>query len=128
MVGIHTHLGGKVERNRKSGNALRQKIAIAPIALFGGSKAGVLAHGPKPGAIHVRIDPSREGVLAGLITCRFGAHDLEILRAFQKEETPNHPMRATNRPPTICSPMGSLPRTIRYPNTVAKTMKTKPIA
>ena len=81
MIGIHAHLGGQIEGDREAGDALRQQIAIAAIAFFGGSEAGVLAHGPEAAAIHVRIDPAGEGVLAG----QFGTHDLEILRAFRKE-------------------------------------------
>ena len=61
MVGIHAHLGGQIEGDREPGDALRQQIAIAAVAFFGGSEAGVLAHGPEAAAVHVRIDPSREG-------------------------------------------------------------------
>ncbi len=59
MIGIHAHLGRQIERDGKSGDALRQQIAIAPVAFLGGSEAGVLAHGPEAAAVHVRIDPAR---------------------------------------------------------------------
>ena len=107
MIGIHAHLGRQVERNRKPGDALRQQIAIAAIAFLGGSEAGVLAHGPEPAAIHVRIDPAGEGVLAREFA---GRHDLEILRAFQKEEMPNQAIRRQRLPNASLESDGSLPR------------------
>ena len=64
MIGIHAHLRGQIEGHRKPGDALRQQIAVAPVALLGGAEAGVLAHGPEPAAIHVRIDSAGVGVLA----------------------------------------------------------------
>ena len=73
MVGIHAHLRRQIEGDREPGDALRQQIAIAAVALFGGSEAGVLAHGPEPAAVHVRIDAAGEGVLAGQFAGR--AHD-----------------------------------------------------
>ena len=65
MIGIHAHLGRQIERDGKPGDALRQQITIAAVALFGGSEARILAHGPEAAAVHIRIDPSSEGVLAG---------------------------------------------------------------
>ena len=47
MIGIHAHLGREIEGDREAGDALRQQVAIAAIALFGGAEAGVLAHGPE---------------------------------------------------------------------------------
>ena len=65
VVGVHAHLGRQIERDGEPGDALRQEITIAAIAFFGGSEAGVSPHGPEAAAVHVRIDPAREGVLAG---------------------------------------------------------------
>ena len=85
MVGIHAHLGGQIEGDGKSGDALREQITVALVALFGGAEAGVLAHGPEAAAVHVGVDSAREGELAGLVSTEFGAHDLEIFRARRKE-------------------------------------------
>ena len=52
MIGIEPHLGGQVECDGESGDALREQIAIAPVALFGGSETGILPHGPQAAAIH----------------------------------------------------------------------------
>ena len=84
MVGIEAHLRRQVEGDRKSGGALREQVAVAPVALFGGAEAGVLAHGPEPAAVHVAVDAARVGELAR--PAQFMAHEREILRARRKEE------------------------------------------
>ena len=86
MVGIDAHLGGQIEGHRKSGGALREQIAVAPVAFFGGAEAGVLAHGPEAAAVHVAIDAAGVGKFAGLT--QTVAHDREILRARRNEEMP----------------------------------------
>ena len=84
MVGVHAHLGGEVEGDGESGGALRKQVAIALVAFFGAAEAGVLAHGPEAGAVHVLINAAGVGELAGL----FVSHERVILRARRKEETP----------------------------------------
>ncbi len=75
MIGIHAHLRGQIEGDGKPGDALRQQIAIAAVAFFGGSEAGVLAHGPEAAAVHVRIDAPGEGELPGQLV----RHDLRLM-------------------------------------------------
>src|ERR1700676_568878 len=125
MIGIHAHLRRQVERDGKTRDPLGQQIAVAPVALLGRAESGILAHCPGSSAIHVWVNSPCVRVLAwenvGV------GHDLEILRAFQKEEIPYHAIKRTKTVPTICKPADSLPRITRYPNTTANTMKTKPI-
>ncbi len=130
MVGIHAHLGRKIERNREPSDALRQQIAVAAVALLGSSEAGVLPHGPEAAAVHVRVYPSSERILPRQFRAQFCSHDLEILRARKKEWIPN---------PAMISPNGisrasrgkesSLPqsRQMACAGSRAKTMKKKPI-
>ena len=66
MVGVHAHLGGQIEGYGESGGALREQVAIALVAFFGGAEAGVLAHGPEARSVHVPIDAAGVGELAGL--------------------------------------------------------------
>ena len=128
VIGIHPHLRGQIEGNRKSGDALRKKIAVTPVAFLGRPESGVLAHGPQPAAIHVGIYPSGVGVLAGELA--WVGHDLEILRARQKDDIPNHPMISTNgMVKARCAPLPSLPKLRMAAGTgsTAKTRKKKPI-
>src|SRR5260370_10181996 len=125
MIGIHAHLRGQIKRNGKTRCALGQKIAVAPVAFLGRAESGILAHCPGPPAIHIWVNSPCVRVLARE-TVGVG-HDLEILRAFQKDEIPYQAIKSTKMVPTSCKPRDSLPRMTRYPNTTANTMKTKPI-
>ncbi len=58
------------------------RIAVAPVALLGRAEAGVLAHGPEPLAVHVRMNAPRVRVLPRKFVRR--AHEREILRAVEK--------------------------------------------
>src|SRR5262245_8044159 len=65
MIGIAPHLGRQVEGHREPGLSLLEQVAVAAIGFFRGAKAGVLAHGPQPPAIHGRLDSAGEGIVAG---------------------------------------------------------------
>ena len=65
MVAVVAHLGGQIEGYRESGGALREQVAIAPVAFFGGAEAGVLAHGPEAAAVHLAVDAAGVRELAG---------------------------------------------------------------
>ena len=56
MIGIHAHLRGQIESHGESGDALREQIAVTPVALLGRAETGVLAHGPEPAAVHLRVN------------------------------------------------------------------------
>src|SRR5690606_5347076 len=86
-------LSGQVEGNREPGSALRNQIAIAAVTFLRAAEAAVLAHGPEPAAVHVRIDAPRVRELTGLLE----VHEREILRARRKEEIPKLSMMKTNR-------------------------------
>ena len=75
---------GRSKATDKPGGALGEQVAIALVAFFGAAEAGVLAHGPEAGAVHVLIDAAGVGELAGV----FVSHERVILRARRKEETP----------------------------------------
>ena len=131
MIRIHAHLRGKIEGHRETRHPLREQITVAPVALFGGAEAGVLAHGPQAGAVHVRVNAPREGELARQF---MGAvHEREILRALRKEVTPKYAINAP-KPMNISTrkilPSGELSwRTLRtVPGTIhaANTRKMKP--
>src|SRR5881394_1553214 len=88
MVGIHPHLGRKIEGNRESGDPLRKKKPIAPIALIGRSEPRVLAHGPELAPVHVRMNPASERIP----TRQFASviHERPILRARRKDVIPKY--------------------------------------
>src|SRR3989338_6928312 len=50
----------------------------SPIGGLRRSKAAVLAHGPEPFAIHVRVNPPRERIGAGLADVFFGVSIAEV--------------------------------------------------
>ena len=72
VIGVKTELGGEIEGDGEAGDALGKEESIAAIALFGCAKAGVLAHGPKTFAIHVRINPTGVWERSGLFGTVFG--------------------------------------------------------
>jgi hypothetical protein len=63
-IGVISHLGGQVERDGKPGRACLDKLVIAAVRLGCGREAGVLAHGPRPAGIHLRIDAAGKWILA----------------------------------------------------------------
>jgi hypothetical protein len=64
VVGVAAHLGGEVKGYGEAGLAVREKVLEAGVGLLGGAEARVLAHGPRPAAVHARVDTAGEGVLA----------------------------------------------------------------
>src|SRR5262249_48415564 len=64
VVGIHADLRRQVESHRQLHLPLVEQIAIALVGLGCGAEACVLAHGPKPAAVHRRVDAAREGNLS----------------------------------------------------------------
>ncbi len=99
MVGIEADLRGQIERHRKPRGPLRNQIAVAPVALFGGAETGILPHGPGSAAVHLRIDAA--GVWKFARPAQLVAHERDIFRARRNEETPNPLMRSTKRPVTM---------------------------
>ena len=61
MIGVVAHLGGQIERDAQTSDALSEQIAIACVRLGGGTEAGVLPHRPQPAAVHRRLDAARVG-------------------------------------------------------------------
>ncbi len=66
VVRVAAELRGQVERHRQPGRAVLDQVVEALVRLLGARVAGVLAHRPLAAAVHVRVDPAREGVLPGL--------------------------------------------------------------
>src|ERR1035437_10613028 len=137
MVAVVSHLGGQIEGHRETSGALREQVAIAPVASFGGAEAGVLAHCPKAAAVHLPVDAASVRELARV--AERVVHDREILRARRKEVTPKYSMRMVadadktrrNRWPAAWS--GGAPpslmqaRTTPDPQYTATQKKTNPI-
>ena len=65
MIGVVADLGGEVEGDGEPGLSLLKEVVVAAVALVGGAKAGVLAHGPEAAAVHVRLHAAGERILAG---------------------------------------------------------------
>ena len=65
MIGVEADLGGKIKGYGKSGGPLGEQITVAGIRFDSRAEAGVLAHGPKPAAILVGMNSTRERVLPG---------------------------------------------------------------
>src|SRR5882762_4920691 len=101
MVRIHPHLRRKIEGHGEPGSALLEQVPVATVALFGGTKAGILAHGPQTPPVHIGINAPRVGKFARLTQF---AHDREntliyereILRARRNEEMPYAAMMVMN--------------------------------
>ena len=62
MVRVVADLGRQVEGHREAGRPLGEEIPVALVRLRGAGVAGVLAHGPVPLAVHVRVEPAGVGV------------------------------------------------------------------
>src|SRR5439155_5524353 len=127
MVRIHPHLGGKIEGHREAGSTLRKQVPVTLIAFFGAPEAGILAHGPEPLAVHVGIDAASVRKLAGL--ARFVVHELEILRAWLKQEMPYPAMMVTKT--TVRTILATLPwpvsnsRSARIPDGIGQTASAR---
>ena len=65
MVGVMAHQRRHVERGREAGLAVLEQVVEALVGLRGGAEARELAHRPQPAAVHRRVDPARERILAG---------------------------------------------------------------
>src|SRR5205814_2751841 len=65
IVGVVTHLGRQVERHRKTGLALLEKVSVSPVGLARRAVSGVLAHRPEAGPKHLRVDPPGVRKFAG---------------------------------------------------------------
>ncbi len=65
VVRVVPHLGRQVERDRQAHRAGREQLPVAGVGLGGGAEAGVLAHGPRTGRVHGRVDAARERVRTG---------------------------------------------------------------
>src|SRR5205085_2590344 len=60
IVRVVTDLRRQVKGDREACLALLQKEAVTLVGLGGGAEAGVLAHGPEAGAVHLLVDAARE--------------------------------------------------------------------
>ena len=65
MVRVVAHLGGEVERHREPGLAPFQEELEALVGLLGGAEPRILAHGPEPVPVHLRVDAPGERIPAG---------------------------------------------------------------
>ena len=72
IVGVHAELRRQVERDRKTGLAVLEQVAVARVRLLGRGEARVLAHRPRPTAVHVGVRPARVRELAGQLDARRG--------------------------------------------------------
>ena len=63
MVGVAPHLRRQVKGHRQAGLPLLEQIAVALVRLLSSAKAGVLAHGPEPAAVHGGLDAAGKRVL-----------------------------------------------------------------
>src|SRR5258708_32302626 len=59
MVGIVAHQRGQIESRGEAGLPLGKQIAKTLVGIFGCAKSSKLAHGPKPSAIHGRVNAAR---------------------------------------------------------------------
>jgi hypothetical protein len=93
MVGIHAHLRWKIERHRKTGDPLRKKELVAPVALLRRPKPRILAHGPQPAPVHIGINAARKRKLAGLLgggQSDLAASDVPRLQKGRKGKEAHH--------------------------------------
>ena len=67
VVGVVAELRREVEGHREAGLAAREQRVEARVRLLGGAEPRVLAHRPRPAAVHVRVRAARERELAGLL-------------------------------------------------------------
>ena len=65
IVRVEPELGRQVERDREPRLPLLEQVAVARVRLLGRREAGVLPDRPGPSAVHVAVDPAREGRLPG---------------------------------------------------------------
>src|SRR3989442_4235861 len=57
-------LGWEVKGDREAGLSLTEQVSEATVGLSGAPESGVLPDGPRPAAVHLRIDATGEGILA----------------------------------------------------------------
>ena len=65
VVGVEPHLGREVERDREPGLALLEQVTEALVRVLRAAPARVEPHREEPLAVHARMDPARERILAG---------------------------------------------------------------
>ena len=66
VVGVQAELGRQVEGHAEARGPVLEQVLVALVGLAGGGVAGVLAHRPAALAVHLAVDPAREGKLARL--------------------------------------------------------------
>ncbi len=79
MVRVVAHLGGQVEGAAEPGLAGGQEEVEALVGLRGAAEAGVLAHRPRPGPVHLLVDPAGVGRAAGPAELGLGVELGEVL-------------------------------------------------
>ena len=80
VVGVVAHLGGEVEGHREPGLPGGEQCLEPSIGLLGGAEPGVLAHRPRPAAVHGGMRTTGERVLAGLTQAFLRVPSLEVVR------------------------------------------------
>jgi len=65
VIGVVAHQRRHVERRRQTGLAVVEQVVEALVGLLGRAEARELAEGPQAPAVHRRVDPARERILAG---------------------------------------------------------------
>jgi hypothetical protein len=64
MVRVPTHLRGQVEGHGEPGLAIIYQVLEAGIRLSRRAETRILAHGPRPAAVHARVGATGVGVLS----------------------------------------------------------------
>jgi hypothetical protein len=65
VVGVVAEQRRQVEVGREAGLAVGEQVLVAPVGVLGLAEAGDLADRPRAAAVHARVRPAREGILAG---------------------------------------------------------------
>ncbi len=104
VVGVHAELGRQVERGRQARRAGREQVAEALVGLLGRREPGVLAHRPRPAAVHRGVDAPgvREG--AGLAESLGQVETLDgglVVDAIDRD--PDSVVRVCSPPPVVLS-------------------------
>ena len=77
VVRVAAHLRGKVEGHGEPGLAVLGEVLEAGVGLSGRAETRVLAHGPRPAAVHARVGAAGVRVLARI------SQFLGVVEAFQ---------------------------------------------
>ena len=77
VVGVQPELRRQVERHRQPRRAVREQVLVALVGLLRRRVPRVLAHRPRPPAVHLRVRAARERELPRLAQLRLAA---EVLR------------------------------------------------